>query len=255
MHRFLIALVLVCLVAPIARANDAAALDAIAYALIQRGADGVPYGTLYYRALPQAGDGRKLVRIYPKPYARELALVNRSLWYRLVDAQPLSPTMQAWLLEVYRREFPQLQFEITDDPTQANLYTVEARFVPNPHSGKQRPANAYYKTAGNSMNASIHGRLSALIHFNSIGNPWMRTAIDREQGAVIRATMLNEFFNGLAVSDFQDLKPQTLNAEAQTWLTAHHTTIDDYTITRSGGPRDDEHLKPLDRAILQQLFR
>lgn len=245
-----------CLIYVPAHAADSnTALNEIADALIQRGVDGVPYGSLYYRSLPMGEDGKRIVRIYAKPYPRELALANRALWYAMADAAPLSPTMQQWVLQEYNREWSQLRFEVTDDPAQATMFMVEARFVPNAQSGKQRDAKAYYQTAANSMNASVGGVRSALIHFNSIGNPWLRKAIDANQGSVVRATMLNELFNGFAVLDFQELNVAKLSPTTQQWLAAHRARIDDYTVTRSGGPLEDEYLKPLDKILIEKLLQ
>jgi hypothetical protein len=181
--------------------------------------------------------------------------VNAHLWYQLDTPAPLRDQMVAWVLEVYRREFPQLAFEVTDDPANASMFMVEATFTPSATEAKRRAADAYLKTAANSMNASINGRPAAIINFNSLGNPWLAQAIEKNQGAVVRATILNEFFNGFAVSDFQDLKPESLSQPTQAWLTQHRARIDDVTITRSGGPREDERLKSLDQKILHQLWR
>jgi hypothetical protein len=257
MRRFLIACVVAALLAPAALADGAetAALGEIADALIQKGPDGVAYGARYYQSLPVTADGKRLIKIYMQPYPREVALINRNLWYQLADAAPVGASLQQWVLEEYRGEFPQLSFEVTNDPAQATMFMLEARFVPNPQSGKQRATDNYYKTAANSMNAKVGANLCALIHFNSIGNPWLRKAIDEGKSSVVRATILNELFNGFAVSDFQDLDAGKLSPATQAWLAAHRTTIDDYTITRSGGPMEDVHLKALDHVIVEKLFR
>lgn len=233
---------------------DDAALNEIASALIQKGHNGVAYGSTFYAALPKAPDGKRIIRIYPKPYDREMALINKNLWYQLNDPKPLRPQLQEWVLETYTREFPAIYFEITDDPEQASMFMLEAQFVPNATSGKSRPPEAYTMTAANSMNAGIHGHICGLIHFN-LGNPWLKQYIENGAGPVVRATILNEFFNAFAVSDFQDLDATKLSPTTQAWLTAHRANIDDYTITRSGGPRDDEHLKALDRIIINRLFQ
>ena len=67
--------------------------------------------------------------------------------------------------------------------------------------------------------------------------------------------ILNEIFNGLGVNDFQKLDENKLSQPTRDWLTTHRAHIDDYTITRSGGPRDDEHLKALDKVIVGKLFQ
>lgn len=254
LRRFIVALVCCFALQAQAAPTDDAALHEIADALIQKGADGKAYGSLYYRSLPLTADGARVIRLYTKPYARVVGLVRRSLWYELVDTQAVRPTVQQWALDVYAREFPQLRFELTDDAAQANLFMVEARFVPNTYSGKVRPADTYYKVAANSMNASIGGRRSAIININSGGNPWLAKLIAADEGATVRATLLNEMFNGFSISDFQDLNVQALSPATQAWLAVHRTSIDDYTITRSGGPREDEHLKPLDRLIAEKLL-
>lgn len=255
MFRRLASLILGCLLAFPAWADGAedAALKEIASALVWGDSYG-PYGARYYQSLPIV-DGKRLVRIYAAPYPRELAFVQKNLWYELADARVLDEKMKSWMLETYNREFPQMKFEFTNDPNDANLFTVEARFVPNATSGKSRPAEAYYKTAANSMNASIAGKRRALVHFNTLGNPWLGQAIAENLGPVVRAIMLNEMFNGFAVRDFQELDESKLSKPTRDWLEAHRANIDDYTITRSGGPREDEHLKPLDRIILQQILR
>ena len=242
------------LVAPAwAEDGEQAALEDIANALIQGDAKGA-YGTQYYQSLPITADGKRLIRIYAQPYSRVVELVGRNLWYELQDTQPLRPVLREWMLEEYRREFPMLAFEFTEDPALANLYTLEARFVPNNKSGQRWSEDAYKETAANSMHAGIAGRRSMLINFNTLGNPWLAQAIARNKSAVLRATMLNEMFNGLSVRDFQDLDEGRLQPATRQWLNAHRAHLDDYTITRSGGPAEDEFLKPLDKILIRKLF-
>jgi hypothetical protein len=237
-----------------AQTPDDTALKEIATALIQKDARGVAHGTRFYQSLPNAADGRRIMRIYTKPYPRVAQLVNGNLWYQLTETAALSEQMKAWVLEVYSREFPQIVFEITDDPAQATMFMVEAKFAPSANEAKRLAPDAYVETAANSMNASINGKRSAIINFNSLGNPWLRQAINKQQGAVVRAIILNEFFNGFAVSDFQNVTPDTLSEPTRAWLEVNRPRIDQFTITRSGGPREDERLKPLDRQIIRALF-
>jgi len=66
--------------------------------------------------------------------------------------------------------------------------------------------------------------------------------------------MLNEMFGGLSSHDFQDLDESKLQPATRRCLNAHRAHTGDNAITWSGGQREDEFLKPLDKISLRKLF-
>ena len=238
-------------------AEDDAPLNELAEALIERMPDGTPFGQFMIGSLPRAADGKPILRFYfaPDPASMEKLHAYSGRWYELVNPHAVSPQIQAWTLEELNREISLMHIEATNDPAQAVVYVSESAFAPRTDGGPRRPDAMYRTVAANTVFLALRSRGAlAFINLNSEGNPAFRKIIAEGRGAVVRATMLNEFFNAIGVKDFQNLDQSKLSPATRSWLAEHQAAIDDYTITRSGGPLEDERLKKLDFIILGKLL-
>lgn len=216
------------------------------------------YGSKLLAGLDKTAAGKRVVHFYSKPMQRAVSLVNNSLTHELSSPAPLRDRIEAWAMEVYAREFPGLKFVHTDSENEADMIIFEAEFKPNSKNKKSRTETELRATAATSMLANINGKKRALITLNTAGNPWFKQAIESGRGEIVRATLLNEFFNGLAVDDYQSLdlsklKDRKAYEEWLAYIKSQGKTVDDFTVTRSGGPMDDEKIKALDKVIIGRI--
>lgn len=250
--------------ADIAQQEETAALEDIARALILTHPEGPLAGGKWLSELTLQNNGRRLVTIYSGTEQVDglKALLARGHRFNIENPRTIDKKLQDWMLEGYKRQFPDMDFAMTDNLGSADLIILQTKLLPN--TRRSQPLNpdeiSTYK-AYSFMSGAVGGKTHGVVLLNTDGNPKFGRRIANGDTKYVQAMFLNEIFNAIGVLDFQAMDRNKLKPATRKWLDEKEKAgggiqaMDAYTITRSGGEHYDDEVKALDKIILKQLYQ
>lgn len=164
--------------------------------------------------------------------------------------------LQQVMLEVYREQFTGLDFALTPDPTQANVFAFETTFTPNlQHPQPMARDNRY---SAYTMAADSEPPIS-IITLNTGGANDLTGAIAAGERDQIEGAFLNEMMNALGTRDLQDVDFEALSYSSRLWgarLERDHgnAALDRFTITHSSRSQPGPELLEMDLMVVRRIL-
>ena len=254
-----------------ARRAQTAALEEIAEALLLVEEGGGTLGARFVASMDASADGEPLVRIYadsPAPAVAAHELVGRLIGrnqggveFLFADTTAVRPDLQQVMLEVYREQFTGLDFVLTSDPTQANVFVFETTLVPNPQHFREawegRKIDAFTMSA-------VWDPPISIITLNTGDPEAFGETVAEGTRSKLEGVFLNEMMNALGTYDLQDLDFGLFSHSTQLWVARQEHdhgagVLDRFTITDSAAPVHSPELLEMDlmlvRRVLQEAAR
>lgn len=246
-----------------------AALEELAEALLYLDDEerGGYLGARFVASLDEGPGGEPLVRIFagsPSMACGASSVVEAAVCgnrlgkgtFLFQTFRPVRPDLREIMVEVCNEQFEGLDFVLTDDPWEANVYALETTFVPNPRHAD--PMNADNNYSAYTMTAKSDPPVS-IIALNTGGSNDFTRAIEEGDPVQLEATFLNEMMNALGVMDLQNVDTTTLSRPNQVWgarLERDHgnDALDRFTITDSNHSGPGNELLELDRMIVRRIL-
>lgn len=231
-----------------------AILEDMAHGLIYR-ENGISLGARFLAGLEEE-NGEIVARIYNGSWGPAVARTNELAqgYYRLEEGtNSISETLETHAITAFSRILPEVSFTFVDNPAEADIIIQSEPFA---RSGTRDTG----KTLANSvLPTEIEGRYRAIINLNTAQTD-LQGWINEDNRVYLESLLMNEFFNaGLAVLDYEKLTPLRMEDHQAkmnlvSTLIARGSGIDEFTITRSNGPEDDNVLKRLDIMIRDTVW-
>lgn len=231
--------------AQVARRAQTAALEEMAQGLLLVEDSGGTLGARFVASLDQSADGEPLVRVYadsPAPAIAANDLVDRVIGrnqggveFLFADTTGVRRELQQMMLEVYREQFTGLDFVLTPDPTEANVFVFETTLTLNPR--RSRPEYEGREIDAFTVAATTDPPIS-IIALNTGDEQAFGETVAEGTREKLEGVFLNEMMNALGTYDLQDLDFLLFSDATRRWVARQERdhgagVLDRFTITDS----------------------